>query len=87
MVHFFSCHSLTETLKIDVFNMVKLKFLFLFDAVFTTSINFDYNTIAGRIREHAFLNPAVCKCSACVLELHFAVHVCLWLLFFPGHLR
>jgi len=34
----------------------------LFDsghAVFTTAIQFDYNTIAGRIRELAFLNPKV----------------------------
>lgn len=34
----------------------------LFDsghAVFTTTIQFDYNTIAGRIRELAFLNPKV----------------------------
>lgn len=28
-------------------------------AVFTTAIEFDYSTIAGRIRELAFLNPKV----------------------------
>lgn len=27
--------------------------------VFTTAIEFDYNTVAGRIRELAFLNPKV----------------------------
>jgi len=33
--------------------------LFSKHAVFTTAIEFDYNTIAGRIRELAFLNPKV----------------------------
>jgi len=33
--------------------------LFPKHAVFTTAIQFDYNTIAGRIRELAFLNPKV----------------------------
>lgn len=31
----------------------------MFSVVFTTEIEFDYNTIAGRIRELAFLNPKV----------------------------
>lgn len=29
-------------------------------AVFTTTTDFDYGTISGRIRELAFLNPQVC---------------------------
>lgn len=50
--------------KINCTQRFSLCFLFviiiIFSAtVFTTTIQFDYNTIAGRIRELAFLNPEV----------------------------
>lgn len=32
---------------------------FFFVVVFTTEIQFDHDTIAGRVRELAFLNPKV----------------------------
>lgn len=40
-------------------------------AVFTTEIEFDYNTIAGRIRELAFLNPEVFFVVFVRIMLHF----------------
>jgi len=40
--------------------------------VFTTEIQFDYNTVAGRIRELAFLNPKVWFCKTL---LHYIDYV------------
>lgn len=35
----------------------------ILNVVFTTTIDFDFNTISSRIRELAFLNPEVCNPS------------------------
>lgn len=46
--------------------------------MFTTDIQFEYNTIAGRIRELAFLNPEVKSLASVVChifrKLHFHVY-------------
>lgn len=43
-------------------------------AVFTTAIQFDYNTIAGRIRELAFLNPNV-KSLLLIVNYHVLLYM------------
>lgn len=44
----------------EIEHHILLEFTRFLAAVFTTEIQFDYNTLAGRIRELAFLNPKVC---------------------------
>jgi len=56
----FACFPLLTTLpkpKLDL--MINFPLWNELFSVFTTAIEFDHNTIAGRIRELAFLNPKV----------------------------
>lgn len=72
-----------------------LEFTLFLAAVFTTEIQFDYNTLAGRIRELAFLNPKVCweyndffRLFVCLFSFQadmFLVYIQLGIYITPNH--